>query len=51
MDFNLAEILGITFKLNYFIRHIIKTYKKYIYYITRLSINEILKDLNLFYKA
>jgi hypothetical protein len=51
MDFDLAEILGITLKLDRFIHHIIKTYKKYIYYITRSSINKILEDPNLSYKA
>jgi hypothetical protein len=51
IDFDLAEILKIAFKLDRFIRRIIKTYKRYIYYITRSSINEILEDLNLSYKA
>jgi hypothetical protein len=51
IDFDPAEILGIALKLDRFIRRIIKTYKRYIYYTTRSSINEILEDPDLSYKA
>jgi hypothetical protein len=51
VDFDPAEILGIALKLDRFIRRIIKTHKRYIYYTTRSSINEVLEDPDLSYKA
>jgi hypothetical protein len=51
VDFDLAEILGTALKLDRFIRRIIKTYERYIHCVTRSSINEVLEDLDLSYKA